>query len=595
MNDRSRPSVRLLQDHGIVSRSDDAAIESEVGRLNAAAMAAGRSMWTPWDQPADYAQRMVELADRWYPTALNRDVHGGQAGQIVRSAQSPHPSGQPEQPTRAQGAIGAIPRLPAAQVLPGQSIVELAGRIRSGEIRITELTEAAITRALETQPVHHAFIEIRADEARTRARALEAELAAGHDRGVLHGIPLAHKDCFEQIGRAPTVGSRATNLPTPERAATVIERLEAAGAVDIGVLNLNEMVAGPTGHNPHFGDCGNAIDPARISGGSSSGSGAAVGLGAVCASLGSDTGGSIRIPGAVNGLVALKPTYGRVSRAGCVPRAFTLDCTGPLARTVDDCRIVFEAIAGPDPRDPSSLIQPGADGQSGRCGVNSDSVHAAQAIRSTAGPAPHRLGVLDAWGQLEPDVDRAFRGFLDGASSLFSSLDVVRDIDLSTLYAMSDIISKVEAATLHGRWMQATPELYSKAVYSRTEPGFHLSAVRYLEAIGLRARLMADFVERAFVRSDVLLFPAMPVPVPLRSEADMESGSSVFTLVPQLTRLTRPFSYLGLPVLVIPVGIDRNGMPVSVQLIGRPFAEVRLFDVAARLMGEGLGALPAPD
>jgi aspartyl-tRNA(Asn)/glutamyl-tRNA(Gln) amidotransferase subunit A len=209
-----------------------------------------------------------------------------------------------------------------------------------------------------------------------------------------------------------------------------------------------------------------------------------------------------------------------------------------------------------------------------------------QAVRSGIETASHRLGVLNAWGHLEPDVDQAFRAFLDGASGLFGALDVVDDIDLATLYAMGDIIAKVEAATLHGRWMQATPELYSKAVYSRTEPGFHLSAVRYLEAIGLRARLMADFVERAFARSDVLLFPAMPVPVPLRSEADMESGSSVFTVVPQLTRLTRPFSYLGLPVLVIPIGMDRNGMPVSAQLIGRPFGEARLFDVAARLMGE---------
>lgn len=558
MNDRSKPSVRLLQDHGVVSRSDDAAIDAEVGRLNAAAMAAGRSMWTPWDQPADFAQRMLELADRWSP-------------------------GQPAQAEQASRAIGTIPRLPAERALPGQSIAELARRIRAGEIRITELTEAAIARALETQSTHHAFIEIRAERARAQARALEAELAAGRDRGVLHGIPLAHKDCFEQIGRAPTVGSRATNLPTPERAATVIERLDAAGAVDIGVLNLNEMVAGPTGHNPHFGDCGNAIDPDRISGGSSSGSGAAVGLGSVCASVGSDTGGSIRIPGAVNGLVALKPTYGRVSRAGCVPRAFTLDCAGPLARTVEDCRIVFEAIAGPDPRDPSSLVQPGAGGQSEPFSLNG-AVGSALAVQSGSESAPHRLGILNAWGQLESDVDQAFREFLEGASGLFGSLDVVDDIDLATLYAMGDIIAKVEAATLHGRWMQATPERYSKAVYSRTEPGFHLSAVRYLEAIGLRARLMADFVERAFARSDVLLFPAMPVPVPLRSEADMESGSSVFTVVPQLTRLTRPFSYLGLPVLVIPVGMDRNGMPVSAQLIGRPFAEARLFDVAARLM-----------
>lgn len=542
MRDESSASVRLAELHGIVSRSDDGAIDAEVRRLNAAALAAGRAMWTPWDQPGDYAPRMVELADTW------------------------------SAPPGATGAatLREAPMLPTREALPGATIATLARRIRSGELRITELVEAAIERAGATQPRHRAFIEIHADQARARARQLEDELNRGHDRGPLHGIPLAHKDCFEQVGRAPTVGSRATVLPLPVRAASVLERLDAAGAVDIGVLNLNEMVAGPTGHNPHFGDCANAIDPERISGGSSSGSGVAVALGAVCASLGSDTGGSIRIPGAVNGLVALKPTYGRVSRAGCVPRALTLDCIGPLARTVEDCQLVFDAIAGPDPRDPSSLIQPAALMR--------------PADPPGGAPVAHRLGVLEAWGRLDPEVEKAFTAFLSRASARFGRLQSAAGIALDTLYAMGDIISKVEAATLHGRWMQATPERYSKAVYSRTEPGFHLSGVRYLEAIGLRARLTADFLEQAFADSDVLLFPAMPVPVPLRRDCDMESGSSVFTVVPQLTRLTRPLSYLGLPVLVIPIGCDRQGMPVAAQLIGRPFGEARLFAVAQALM-----------
>jgi aspartyl-tRNA(Asn)/glutamyl-tRNA(Gln) amidotransferase subunit A len=532
----------------VVSRSDDAAIEAQIEHLNATAMAVGRSMWTPWDQPADYPYRMVELADSWRRAAASS----------LGSDRDAPPAERP--PASA----------PSAGTLPGQPIRELARRIRAGEVSIIDLVEAAITRAQQTQPVHRAFIEIHAEQARARARFLQNELASGRDRGLLHGIPLAHKDCFEQPGRAPTVGSRATVLPAPLRAATVLERLDAAGAVDIGVLNLNEMVAGPTGHNPHFGDCANAIEPARISGGSSSGSAVAVALGAVCASLGSDTGGSIRIPGAVNGLVALKPTYGSVSRAGCVPRALTLDCIGPLARSVDDCQIVFDQVAGPDPRDPSSLVQPAPVERPG--------------LDRTSEAAVHRIAVLDGWGRLEPDVDSAFEHFLGSAEQRFGVLQKISGVDMSTLYAMGDIVSKVEAATLHGRWMQSTPERYSKAVYSRTEPGFHLAGVRYLEAIGLRARLMAEFVERAFAASDVLLFPAIPVPVPLRSEADMEAGSKVFEVVAQLTRLTRPFSYLGLPVLVIPVGRDRNGMPVSAQLIGRPFAEHRLFDVARRLL-----------
>lgn len=532
-------SARLHRLHGVRSRSEDASIEAEVTRLNATVRDLARGMLTAWDQPGDFAQVALRRADRYQRLA-------------PAAAQAPADGGT--DPLR-------------------WTIPQMAAALRAQDLTVTELTQLALGRARAVQDLHRPFIELQAEAALARAHTLDQELASGRWRGPLHGIPLAHKDCFERAGRAPTVGSRATDLPAPARDAAALARLQRAGTVDLGPLNLNEMVAGPTGHNPHFGDCTNALDPQRIGGGSSSGSGVAVALGVVAASLGSDTGGSIRIPAAVNGVVGLKPTYGRVSRAGCFPRAFSLDCTGPLARDVDSCQAVFEAIAGPDPADPSSLVQPGAPGPA----------------QAADGPAPAvgvptRLGLLQGWGTLAPDVGSAFAAFLDRCDRAFGALARTGDVGMDPLYALGDTISKVEAAALHGQWMAHHPEAYSRAVYSRTEPGFHLPAVRYLEAIALRARLLDRFLTAAFDKADVLVYPCVPVPVPLRSEADMEHGSAVFSVVPQLTRLTRPFSYLGLPVLVIPVGLDGQGMPVAAQLVGRPFGEDRLFDVARRLM-----------
>jgi len=241
----------------------------------------------------------------------------------------------------------------ATQAL-GWPIAQVATALHEGAFSSEALTEAALDRARDRQPTLNAFIALRADEALAQARACDLERARGQWRGPLHGIPLAHKDCFERESAPMTVGSRVLDAQPGRRTATVLGRLAAAGAVDLGPLQLNEMVAGPTGQNPHFGDCGNSADPSRISGGSSSGSGTAVGAGLVFGSLGSDTGGSIRLPGSMNGLFALKPTYGRVSRAGCFPRAFSLDCVGPLARTAEDCALLLQAVAGADPADPSA-------------------------------------------------------------------------------------------------------------------------------------------------------------------------------------------------------------------------------------------------
>ena len=449
-------------------------------------------------------------------------------------------------------------------------IARVAQALREGAFSSEALTACALERARGQQPRLNAFVALHADAALVQARERDAEAARGQWRSPLHGIPLAHKDCFEREGQAMTVGSRVLPAQPGRRTAAALRRLAQVGAIDLGPLNLNEMVAGPTGQNPHFGDCCNSVDPARISGGSSSGSGTAVGAGLVFGSLGSDTGGSIRLPGSMNGLFALKPTYGRVSRAGCFPRAFSLDCVGPLARSAQDCALLLQAVAGFDAEDPSSSPARVAD----------------YPQRLQAGAAATRLALIDMPVDYDPQVRHALKNIVAAASARYGAVGEVGFERIAACNAMGDVISKVEAATLHGPWMRERPRLYSQAVYSRTEPGLHLPAVRYLEALQARAAIVKEFMDGPLSAADVLLCPTVPIPVPTREEADMEAAGKVFGVVARLTALTRPFSYLGLPVLSMPMGLDSQGMPLGVQLVGRPFGEARLLAVAHALAAD---------
>lgn len=523
--------------HDVPSRTDPAILASELERLNSAVRASVGDGISPFWQPADY--QVAQLQERDASNAA--------------------------EPGRGTAPASKRPTLEGGPL----TLADAARKMQSGALSSEQLTARAIARATECQPSLNAFIEIWADKAMAQARAADAERAQGNVRGPLHGIPLAHKDCFEIQGHGATIGSKARTPVPAQRDAHAIRRLNEAGAVTIGVLNLNEMVAGPTGQNPAFGDCCNALDPARISGGSSSGSGAAVAAGAVFASLGSDTGGSIRLPASVHGLFGLKPTYGRISRNGCFPRAFSLDCAGPLTRTAEDCAIILEAVAGFDAEDPSSLNAP---------------VPEYAALLDVAAERS-RIAVLGLpeTEACDPSIVSVFKDFTARVERHFGAVKEVDFPELSACYAMGDIISKVEAATLHSQWMRANPQAYSQAVYSRTEPGLHVPAARYLEALMVRARVLREFLAGPLAQADILLCPTVPIPVPLRADADMEKRGSVFNVVTAITRLTRPFSYLGVPVLSMPIGKDSNGMPVGAQLIGRPLAEARLLSFAHQM------------
>jgi aspartyl-tRNA(Asn)/glutamyl-tRNA(Gln) amidotransferase subunit A len=441
----------------------------------------------------------------------------------------------------------------------GWSLVEAAEAITARKISSLELTQAAIAQARRWQPVTNAFIDLREDVAMAAARAADAGPAVG----LLHGVPLAHKDMYYRKGRISTCGSVIRRNYVASTTATAFDRIDRAGAIDLGTLNMAEWAGGATGHNIHFGDACNPWSPEHITGGSSSGTGAAVACRAIFAGLGSDTGGSIRLPAAACGLAGIKPSWGRVSRAGAMPRAWSLDCVGPMARTVRDCARLLGVIAGPDQADPTASFETVPDYELGIDAPVTGMV----------------LGLPENF--FFDEVDGAVGALLDAALGEFRRLGVttvpVTIPDGQALLDLGGLVSVVEAAAIHRELMTTRARDYSKNLFERTEPGLHIPAVRYLEALSLRAKFLAEFSAAALAHCDALFVPAIGQSLPTRAETDVEKGASLAFAHGKLIRCTRPFSYLGLPALSVPCGFTAGDLPAGFQLAGRPFDEISLF------------------
>jgi aspartyl-tRNA(Asn)/glutamyl-tRNA(Gln) amidotransferase subunit A len=436
---------------------------------------------------------------------------------------------------------------------------ELAGKIRAREVSPVEVTEACLARIETVGPRLHAFIHVDADAALRTARIREAEAKAGRSRGPLHGVPLAHKDLFVWGGRAASCGTAIPEYFRAEHDATAVARLEAAGAVTLGRLNLAELALGPFGDNAHHGDAETPWRAGHCAGGSSSGSGAAVASGLAYGALGTDTGGSIRLPAACCGVVGLKPTYGRVSRAGGMPLSWSLDHVGPLARTVRDAAILLGVIAGPDPRDATASAQPVPD-------------YVAALDRPVAGL---RVGVPDRYYEegLDSEVATAFRRAIDGLRGLGAEVNECPVPDPTILNDLANLIARSESAAVHTRIVRESPHALQPAVRERLEIGFHVSAHDYLQAMRLRARATRTFVDDVFGRVDILVAPTIPEPAPALALVKAGPPADVVRRMGRFSRLTRPWNALGLPTLSVPCGFSADGRPVGLSLIGRPFDE----------------------
>lgn len=446
-------------------------------------------------------------------------------------------------------------------------LVDVAARIRAGELRAMDVTQAMLDRAERENARLHCYLEIDRDGALRAAEQADARRARGERLGPLHGVPLAHKDMFDVAGERIRYGSRVRGEHRPARTATVIERLAAAGAIRLGALNMAEFALGPTGHNAAVGDCRNALDADYIAGGSSSGSGAAVGAFAAYGALGSDTGGSVRIPAAANGVVGLKPTYGRVPRSGSMRLAPSIDVIGPLARTTRDCAALLQVIAGHDP----------LDRESSRLAVPDYEQERTRGVRGlrVGVPRNHFLDVAT------DDVRAAMQASVDLLVSQGAECVAVDVPDAAALAELSRAIVYSEAAGLHAHWLRTRPETYSPQVRVRASTGIGIPASIYYEALLLRAPLLRRCVAEVFSRCDVLHLPTLPIATPTLAETDVGAGEALWRTLGRLVHCTAPFNFLGVPALSLPAARAANGMPTSVQLVGPPFSEGTLLRVAA--------------
>ena len=454
------------------------------------------------------------------------------------------------------------------------SLTALAASIARREVTSESAVQACLDRIALWQPSRNCFVEVNGDVALEQARACDRHLASGGEaRGSMFGVPLAHKDMFYRPGVGATGGTEIRRDWIASTTATALSRIDQEGAIQVGRLSMSEFAAGPTGHNIHYGHCRNAYNREHISGGSSSGSGVAVSARLVYGALGSDTGGSVRLPAAANGVLGLKPTYGRVSRYGAMPRSWSLDHVGVLARTASDCAVLMNAIAGADKNDSTASARPVPDYRAAL----------GQSIKGV------RVGVpsIESLGySIEPEVVTGLEASLAVLHDLGAIIVPVQMPDMRSVFFVAETIVKCEAATMHRDWLKSRPQDYSPQVRSRIEAGLTIPATYYLDAMRLRKQLTEQFLLNTMANVDVLQMPVMCGPVPSIAETDIDgSGDKVRALISRLTTLTRPINLFGLPSISIPCGFDPLGLPLSFQLVGFPFSEADLLNVAHAYQG----------
>ncbi len=446
------------------------------------------------------------------------------------------------------------------------SLTAVASAIAAKRLSSREATQACLRRVAEWQPRLNAFMAIETETALKAAEAADAALAKGNSAGPLHGVPLAHKDMYYDEGRVVTCGSRIRRDFVATTTSTALQRLKDAGSIRLGSLQMAEFAYGPTGHNAHYGAVHNPWGLDRITGGSSSGSGAAVAARLTFAALGSDTGGSIRLPAHFCGVTGLKTTYGRVSRAGAMPLSQSLDTVGPLARSAEDCALLLFLMAGADPEDATATALPVPD-----------------YVAATKGTIKGlRIGVPKAF--YVDDLDTEVAKILDDTIALFKRQGVeiveVELPDQRQLAAASQIILAVEAAAFHKRWLIERPQDYGPQVLMRLQNGLAIHGVSYLEAMRWRGPALAAHAA-ATSGVDAVIAPVAPVAAPTIAESDLGNSPGAEAVIQRLTRFTRPINYLGLPSLTVPAGFTSSGLPVGMQLIGRSFDEATLLTIGA--------------
>ncbi|NQW00390.1 MAG: amidase [Rhodospirillales bacterium] len=446
------------------------------------------------------------------------------------------------------------------------SLHDVAAALAKRQLSAVEVTDACLSRMQTLNPVLDCAAEIMAVQARKDARAADALRDTTDNPPPLLGVPLAHKDMYYRAGRISGCGSKIRASFVPDHTSTALSRLDAAGALDIARLNMVEFALGVTGHNDVMPTPKNPWNRDHMTGGSSSGSGVSVAARIVYGALGSDTGGSIRLPAAACGLVGMKPTYGRVSRYGAMPLSHSLDTVGPLTRTIKDNALMMRAISGRDEKDPTSSPLPVPDYLDG----------------IDTGIRGLRIGIPETYfyDDMDPAIEAIVRASLDVLESLGGILVPVKlPSSIAVTNALCGLMTTTEGVALHKDWLKNRWDDYGKQTRNRFSAGLLMPASGYLEALNGRARILADFAAAVFETADVLHTPVIPIPIPTTAQSSDASSANFFALTNLIGRCTRPVNYLGLPGLNVPCGFTGPNLPVSFQLVGRPFDEKTLYRV----------------
>ena len=442
---------------------------------------------------------------------------------------------------------------------------DLSKLVQSKEISPVEIIEAHLTRIDATEPVLNSFITLLADQARKTARQAEKDIQAGRYKGPLHGIPVALKDLYNTGGVRTTSGSRIFDTFIPAEDCTVAAKFHQAGAILLGKLNMHQFAYGPTGENPDYGHMHNPWNPDMVTGGSSGGSGSAAAAGQCTITTGSDTGGSIRIPAALCGIVGLKPTYGLVSRYGLSALSWSLDHPGPMTRTVEDTAITMNVIAGHDPRDVASAKVDIPDYTSALTGD----------VKGL------RIGIVKEYFEapLDPQVRKAVMDAISLLESMGAEVKEVSYPMFNQSQAISSTVLMAEATAYHRDLLEKDGHQLYKPVRQRLEAGLFISAAEYLRA--QQARSIFDQQGRRLLDEvDLLAGPTEPITAPEILASKVMAGEQEVGVVGALTQYTRPYNINGFPAISVPCGFSDDGMPIGLQLAGRPFDELTVLRAA---------------
>ena len=421
------------------------------------------------------------------------------------------------------------------------TIEEFGRKLRSGETSSAEVTEACLRQIEKENPRLNAFILVMADEARRAAREADAEVSAGHDHGPLHGVPISIKDLFDVRGVPTTAASRVRDGHLARADAHAITYLRHAGAVIVGKTNLHEFAFGTTNEDSAYGPARNPRDLSRSPGGSSGGSAVSVAAGMALASLGTDTGASIRVPAAACGIVGLKPTYGEISLDGVVPLSATFDHAGPLAQTVTDAWHVYHALIGKPASRPLTPVP----------------------------AAGLRLGVLRKYfcDVLDDDVRAQFEEALEVLRRRGATIEDVEVTHSSLIASTYLLVSFGDAAAYHAAMLDASPDRYTPAVRQRAETARYVLAEDYVRGLNARNALTRE-VDAALLGYDALALPTLPIPAPPIGANTVDVAGAQQPIRPLMLKLTQLFNMTGHPAFALPCGDTRSGLPCSLQLVG---------------------------